>query len=185
MITRQPGQSAFGHEALRSNKNRKRRQLAALMAAVLAVLIPCTPARAGNSESDMQKIETLIGKYERSVSNADITLASEVWAQGEEVSFIHPQGQEHGWKQIKEDVYEKLMRDVFSERNLTARNISIHVYQDSAWAEFQWVFVAKLRSNGSPVRTEGRETQVYHRSDQGWRLVHVHYSALPAASQSQ
>lgn len=184
MMKRQPRPSASIHEERRSTENKKRalRALAAT-AAILASLIPYTLAGASNSES--RKIEALIRNYEKSVSNADTALASEVWAQSEEISFVHPQGQEHGWKQIKENVYEKLMRDVFSERKLTASNISVHVYHDAAWAEFQWVFIAKLRSNGSPIRTEGRETQVYHRSDQGWRLVHVHYSALPAASQPQ
>ncbi len=76
------------------------------------------------------------------------------------------------------------MRDVFSERKLSCSDISIHIYKDAAWAEFNWVFVAKLRSDGSPVRTEGRETQVYQKTDRGWRLVHVHYSGMPAAPKS-
>ena len=90
-------------------------------------------------------------------------------------------GHEHGWEEIKRNLYEKLMRDVFSERKLSASDISIHVYKDAAWAEFNWVFAAKLKGDGSPVRTEGRETQVYQKTGQGWRIVHVHYSGMPVA----
>jgi ketosteroid isomerase-like protein len=140
------------------------------------------PVQAGGFEAEVSKIEALIQKYEKSISDADTTLAAEVWAQNEEVTFIHPQGQAYGWEQIKGDVYEKLMRDLFSERRLIANNISIHVYKDAAWAEFSWIFVAKLRSNGSPVKTQGWETQVYHKGDKGWRLVHVHYSGVPAGT---
>jgi hypothetical protein len=47
----------------------------------------------------------------------------------------------------------------------TARDISVHVHGDSAWAEFYWHFDAKQRSNESPVQTDGGETQLYTR----WR----------------
>jgi ketosteroid isomerase-like protein len=161
------------------------RVVAVSTVAALTLPVFCIPTQARDSGSETQKIEALIHSYEKSVSDADTTLAGEVWARSAESSFIHPQGEEHGWEQIKQNVYEKLMRDVFSERKLTASNISVHVYKDAAWAEFRWVFVAKLRSNGSPVRTEGRETQIYHRDGQGWRLVHVHYSGLPASGTQQ
>ena len=71
------------------------------------------------------------------------------------------------------------MRDLFSERKLTASNLAIHAYKDAAWAEFIWVFTAKLRSNGSEVKSQGWETQIFRKTDKGWRLVHVHYSATP------
>jgi len=119
------------------------------------------------SDDEVETIRALIHQYEKSVSNADTSLASEIWSQTDDVSFIHPLGHEHGWDEIKRNVYEKMMGELFSERKLTASDISIHVYKDAAWAEFNWVFVATLRSNGSPVKTEGRETQVYHRTSRG------------------
>ena len=76
------------------------------------------------------------------------------------------------------------MRDAFSERNLIVRDVTIHVDGDAAWAEFYWHFDAKLRSNGSPVTTDGRETQIYRKDNsRGWVLVHVHYSGMPAAAE--
>jgi ketosteroid isomerase-like protein len=64
----------------------------------------------------------------------------------------------------------------FSERKLTPKDIVVHVYGDTAWSEFSWDFVAKVRKDGSPFHSEGRETQFYHREKGGWRIVHVHYS---------
>jgi len=55
------------------------------------------------------------------------------------------------------------MGDTFSERKLSIRDVSIHTYGDSAWAEFYWDFAAKFRKDGAPLATKGRETQIYHK----------------------
>jgi ketosteroid isomerase-like protein len=112
-------------------------------------------------------------------------LASQVWLDTPDVSFIHPLGHEHGFDQIKQNVYGRLMGETFSERKLTPRDISVHVYGESAWAEFYWDFAAKFKKDGSPLATRGRETQVYKRTAQGWRLVHVHYSGMPIAEKEK
>jgi len=131
------------------------------------------------------EIRRMIGKYAKSVDEADTTLASQVWWDSPEVSFIHPLGHEHGFEQIKQNVYRHLMGDTFSERKLNIHDISVHVYGDAAWAEFYWDFVAKFRNDGSPITTHGRETQVYRKTQDGWRLVHVHYSGMPTTEQSK
>ena len=130
--------------------------------------------------AEANEIRQMIGKYARSVDDADTTLASQVWWDSPEVSFIHPQGHEHGFEQIKQNVYRHLMGETFSERKLSPRDISVHVYGDAGWAEFYWDFAAKFRKDGSAVTTHGRETQVYRKTKDSWRLVHVHYSSMPA-----
>ena len=72
-----------------------------------------------------------------------------------------------------------VMGGMFSERKLTPRDIHVHVYGDSAWAEFNWHFIATQRKDGARVQTDGRETQVYRKSGNRWVLVHVHYSDAP------
>lgn len=134
---------------------------------------------------DSAEIRQLIEKYAKSVDDADTSLAAEVWWDSPEVSFIHPLGHEHGFEQIKQNVYKHLMGDTFSERKLSPRDVAVHVHGDSAWAEFYWDFVAKYRKNGSPVTSHGRETQVYWKMQGRWRLVHVHYSAMPVAPTPQ
>jgi ketosteroid isomerase-like protein len=77
------------------------------------------------------------------------------------------------------------MGETFSERKLSPRDISIQMLGDAAVVEFYWDFVAKFRKDGSSITTHGRETQVYRRTPEGWRLVHVHYSGMPVTDQRQ
>jgi ketosteroid isomerase-like protein len=149
-----------------------------------------TPARAGEArtgagyaDADEEAIRGLIAKYAKSVDDADTALASEVWATTPDVSFIHPRGHERGWEQVKRNVYENLMGARFSERNLRTRDVAVHVFGDAAWAEFYWDFTAKLKSDGSTLKTQGRETQVYRKSGGRWVLVHVHYSGTPVTGE--
>lgn len=58
-------------------------------------------------------------------------------------------------------------------------------YGDTAWSEFYWDFAAKLRKDGSPLVTHGRETQIYRKEQARWRLVHVHYSGMPVTGAGQ
>jgi len=138
-----------------------------------------------NTAADTKAVTDQIAKYAKSVSDADTTLASQVWWNSPEASFIHPLGHEHGFEQIKQNVYQHLMGDTFSERNLSVRDFSVHVFGDSAVAEFYWDFVAKFRKDGSPITTHGRETQVYQRVQGEWRLADVHYSGMPISGGQQ
>ncbi|HVN21016.1 MAG TPA: nuclear transport factor 2 family protein, partial [Dongiaceae bacterium] len=147
------------------------------MSAVILGL-PSLVDAAGPSESD--EIRQRVFDYARSVDAADSTLAAQLWLDSPDVSFIHPLGHEHGFKQIQQNVYQKLMGETFSERKLSPHDISVHIFRNCAWVEFYWDFSAKFRKDGSAVTTHGRETQVYWKTKQGWRLVHVHYSGMPA-----
>lgn len=134
--------------------------------------------------ADVDSIRRLIAEYARAVDTADVALVKQIWSNSLEVSFIHPLGHEHGLDQIAQNVFQHLMGDTFSERKLTVKDPSIHVYGDTAWAEFYWDFAAKRRKDGGAVATQGRETQIYHKEPGGWRLVHVHYSGMPFKSSS-
>jgi ketosteroid isomerase-like protein len=135
--------------------------------------------------ADVDAIGRIIAKYAKSVDDADTTLASEIWWDSPEVSFIHPLGHEHGFDQIKQNVYERLMGGTFSERKLTPRDITIHVFGDAAWAEFYWDFNAKFRKDGQSIATHGRETQIYRKMQGTWRIIHVHYSGMPTTQPGQ
>jgi Xaa-Pro aminopeptidase len=132
--------------------------------------------------SDVSQIKALVAKYAESIDGVDTNLAAHVWWDSPEVSFIYPLGHDHGFDQIKSDIYEKVMGGLFSERHLSPRDIAVHVYGDSAVVEFYWDFTAKMKKDDSPVATHGRETQIYERKQNAWRLVHVHYSEMPGAA---
>jgi ketosteroid isomerase-like protein len=139
----------------------------------------------GESSDASEEIKSLIAKYAKSVSDADTDLASQIWWNSPEASFIHPLGHEHGFEQIKENVYKRLMGGMVSERKLSVHDIAVQTLGDCAIAEFYWDFTAKLRKDGLPIATHGRETQVYRKMQNGWRLVHVHYSGMPPAAPPQ
>jgi ketosteroid isomerase-like protein len=136
--------------------------------------IAFTVSCAGDAEAAKDAIRRQIAKYTAALDAADIDLASQVWLTSPEVSFIHPAGHAHGWEEVK-GIY-KFFGSSFSERNLTVHDVSVHVNGETAWAEFYWRFVAKQSKDGSTVQTDGRETQIYDRVENRWRLVHVHYS---------
>ncbi|HKY22587.1 MAG TPA: nuclear transport factor 2 family protein [Vicinamibacterales bacterium] len=148
---------------------------------VLGTLACAMPAAAisGSDRKAVEAISSLIAKYAQAVSAADSKLASEVWADSSDVSFIHPLGHEHGWEAIKTNVFEKLMGETFSERSLKVKDLQVHTSGNAAWAEFYWDFSAKFRKDGTAIETHGRETQIYRKTGGRWRLVHVHYSGMP------
>ncbi len=141
------------------------------------------PSKAANDPRTENELRQMVAKYAKSVDEADTALAAQVWLDSPDVSFIHPKGHEHGFDQIKQNVYTHLMGETFSERKLSPRDIAVHVHGNSAWVEFYWDFVAKFRKDGSSITTHGRESQVYWKTPQGWRLVHVHYSGMPVTAE--
>jgi len=151
--------------------------LTPLLCALLAASAFSQTATAGQN-AETATILALIDKYAESVSRADTSLAAEIWSTDDAVTFIHPKGHEHGWEQVRTNVYEKLMGAAFTERKLTVHDVAVHVLGDTAWAEFEWDFAARRRSDGALVNTRGQETQIYRKTDRGWRIVHVHYSGV-------
>jgi ketosteroid isomerase-like protein len=135
---------------------------------------------ATGTEKDIAEVRSLITGYAEAVDAADTRLAADIWENTADVSFIHPLGHEHGWEAIKTNVYTKMLGETFSERKLSVKDVVIHVYGDGAWAEFYWDFLATFRKDGTALISHGRETQVYRKAGGRWRLVHVHYSGLPA-----
>ncbi len=147
-------------------------------ARVIMMLCVVLPA-AADAHTDTQAIKDLITMYATSIDRADTKLAGQLFSNAPEVTFIHPLGEERGRDQIEADVYRNLMGGTFLERKLTPKDIAVHVYGDAAWSEFNWDFVAKVRKDGNSFHSQGRETQIYHRENGQWRIVHVHYSGMP------
>ncbi len=146
---------------------------------LILVAFAFSSAWAASGRSGEDAIRDLITRYAAAVDAADPEQAAQIWSHAPEVSFIDPLGEEHGLAQIQQNVYTRLMGGMFSERHLEPHDIAVHVCGNAAWAEFVWDFHAKLRKDGSAVTTHGRETQIYRKEKDGWRIVHVHYSAMP------
>jgi hypothetical protein len=79
------------------------------------------------------------------------------------------------------------MAETFTKRTpKVVGGVNIQVYGNAAVVEFNWDFSAVFRTNGQALHTTGRKSQVYlNLPNQGWRLVHVHYSGPPMAGPGQ
>ena len=133
---------------------------------------------AAHTGKDEDEIKHLISTYAKVADQADPNLASGVWCDSSEDSLINPVGRWHGVEQIM-GFYRHDMGEVYSERDLKISDVSVQMYSDAAWAEFNWEFSATRRKEGSSVSFRGMETQIYQKKHDSWCLVHVHYSALP------
>ena len=127
----------------------------------------------------MSEIDELVAEYVQSVNNLDQILARKIWSSQGGISFIHPRGHERGWAQIWRQFYMQTMGSFSSRRLEIVGNISIiEIDQDSSWGEFYWKFDAVF-NDGVPLHTEGRETQIWRRDSEGWKILHAHYSGMP------
>ena len=131
------------------------------------------------------EIREIIAIYVQAIDEANTALAAKIWLDSPEVSFVHPRGHEHGWKEIKENFFEGLMGSRFSKRKLTVYDISVKIFGETVFAEFYWDFDAVF-TDGTPKQTAGRETQVFARNENSeWVLVHVHYSNMPVTGERE
>jgi ketosteroid isomerase-like protein len=150
-----------------------------VLAAATLLLIyggSASEARAQSADaSAVAEIQALQKQYVASIDAADIHLVDNVWSHAPEVVFIEPRGTEHGIEQVK-DFVSGTFGKIFSKRDLILENPAIHVYGDSAWSDMTWTFHATVRGNGQEITTKGRESQIYHKENGGWRIVAVHYS---------
>jgi uncharacterized protein (TIGR02246 family) len=137
-----------------------------------------------NAGRDEDDIKQLISMYAKAADEADPALVSRIWCDSSDDSLINPVGRWHGVEEIL-GFYRHEMGDRYSSRNLKISNISVRVYTDAAWAEFNWDFSATRRKEGSSVSFDGMETQIYRKNRDRWCLVHVHYSALPAEKKAR
>jgi ketosteroid isomerase-like protein len=155
--------------------------------AVVLMVVSCLAGCQGPA-ADVQRDESAIREvfesYIKSVNAADVTLASTIWLQTEKVVAVTPFGRFQGWERVMDDIYIKFLQQALSERDLRPSNVSMGVMGGSAWLAYDWTFTGKL-ATGQPMASKGWESQVYQRTDQGWRIVHLHYSVPPVGTETE
>jgi len=150
---------------------------------IVSILLGCNDSQMNQETTltDRQRIDELLENYKMSINKADTTLAKSFWLTDSRVTFIHPRGHERGWEGIKSGIYE-MFKDRFSKRDLKSYDETITIYGDMAILEFYWVFDATFSGEDpDDMQTKGRETQVLKKIDGRWRIVHIHYSGMPAS----
>src|SRR5205823_14743759 len=81
--------------------------------------------------TDGSVIRGLIENYSKPVDAADTALAAEIWLDSPDVSLIHPLGHEHGFEQVKQNVYRRLVLYNRLGRELPLHDFHIDVESDA------------------------------------------------------
>ena len=123
------------------------------------------------------EIRAVLDRYVKAVTDADENILRELWADPEHVSYVNPMQRLRSWGELQ-GFWQGFLKNSFTQRELTLSNVAIQAVRDVGWAVFDWEFKA-TQTDGKPSQSRGWETQVYRRTDRGWRIAHAHYS-VPA-----
>ena len=107
----------------------------AVVLMVASCLAACQ-APAADVQRDESAVREVFESYIKSVNAADVTLASAIWLQSENVVAITPFGRFQSWDRVRDDIYIKFLQQAFTERDLRPSNVSMQVMGDSAWLAY-------------------------------------------------
>jgi ketosteroid isomerase-like protein len=130
-----------------------------------------------SNDATTADVRAVLDRYVKAVNDADEGVLREIWAGPENVSYVNPIQRLRSWDELL-GFWQGFLKKGFTQRELKPNNVAIQAAGDVAWAVFDWEFTA-TQVDGKPYQARGWETQVYRRTDRGWRLAHVHYS-VPA-----
>ncbi len=120
-------------------------------------------------------VRAVLDRYVKAVNEADEKGVHELLAEPDNVSFISPMQRMKSWDELQ-GFWQGFLKNTFKERDLKPSNVAVHASGDAAWAVFDWEFNATMM-DGKPFQSRGWETHVYRRTERGWRIGHIHYSA--------
>ncbi|MEM9509690.1 MAG: nuclear transport factor 2 family protein [Cyanobacteria bacterium P01_E01_bin.35] len=84
--------------------------------------------------------------------------------------------QYQGWNNYKQGIQENLF-DKMPKFILSANDdLHLTLRDDLAWTTFTWHLSAEL-NDGTPIETDGRQTDIWEKSNGEWEIVHEHISA--------
>ena len=134
--------------------------------------------KGANDATTAAEVRAILDQYVKAVNGADDQMLRDLWAEPERISYVNPMQRLRTWGELQ-GFWQGFLKNSFTRRELTLTNVAIQSAGDAGWAVFDWEFNA-TQTDGKPSQTRGWETQVYRRTDRGWRIAHAHYS-VPAA----
>jgi len=151
------------------------------LSAGLVIIIATLAGGCGKGANDATtaaEVRAILDQYVKAVNAADDQMLRDLWAEPERISYVNPMQRLRTWGELQ-GFWQGFLKNSFTRRELTLTNVAIQSAGDAGWAVFDWEFNA-TQTDGKPSQTRGWETQVYRRTDRGWRIAHAHYS-VPAA----
>ena len=138
---------------------------------------PQATAEAQIDESEaIQEIELIQDTYFQAVSEMSLDLLLTIWDDTDDVSVVSPIGRLQSLEEL--DGFFQGMRETYSELGVRRSNVSIHTEGTAGWSAFDFTVDAVL-ADEQPLQFSGWETQTYRKTENGWRITHVHYSVRP------
>ena len=146
---------------------------------LLVALIGLLSACGGNPEADAGAVEDLVRREVEAINAEDLQALAQIWSETPEILLfdVPPPGRFRGWDQVAR-VFKGFF-DRFSEIRLSVDEVQVGVEGSLAYASYDWVLTGMMGE--AAVRDRGQATAIYRREESGWRLVHAHYSPVPAA----
>lgn len=158
------------------NKHHAMRKIKALFLFMLFATVSVAQTNTQQEYSDSLAILKIVDEYCQTINTCDTALTAKIWSHDPGVSFIGPMGRYSTYKEIIRDFIIGVWENNFTTRNLQGEDVKLHIVGDMAWLEFSWKFDA-ITKDGKPHNTKGLETQILQREPDGWKFVHIHYSA--------
>jgi ketosteroid isomerase-like protein len=145
------------------------------MLLLLAGLAAC----GSDPDADAGVIQALVAKEAAAINARDLNQLAKIWSEAPEILLfdVPPPGRFRGWEQVAR-VFKDFF-DRFRDINLTVAEVEVGVEGDLAFASYDWTLTGTM--GAAAVRDRGQATSIYRREESGWRLVHAHYSPVPAA----
>lgn len=128
-----------------------------------------------------QEILNMVQQYKAAIHTQEAEDFLPLWDENALCTLISPSGFYQGIDSIYQNFLLNGIRKAYSRIDLISDDIHIRRMDDSnAIVLFTYHTDCNRRETGEPFGIAGLETQIYHKGNAGWKLVHVHYSVNKA-----
>lgn len=99
------------------------------------------------------------------------------YAQEPELKFFDALPMQYqGWKDYQAGIQKNLFDNMPKFTLKASDDIQSHRQDNLAWTTFTWHLSAEL-NDGTPIETDGRQTDIWEKRDGKWLIVHQHISS--------
>src|SRR5437867_973466 len=155
-----------------------RRAAAVLLAAMMLV---ATAACRDGASGGIDEVKALVARQVEAINGRDMQALARIWSQRDDILLfdVAPPGRFKGWPEIARsfnNLFEKA-----GELHMTVENVEVREGGGTlATATYDWVLTGKVGE--ASLEDRGQATEIYRHEKDGWKLMHAHYSAVPAAA---
>lgn len=129
------------------------------------------------NERDRSDIIDLVNAYATAVGTGDADEMAALWCGRADDTMISITHDYHGPEAVLRDFLAQSIHGRYASIRLDVGGIDLRPLTDDVCVVvFTYRTVCVRREDGSPYGIEGIETQVVARTEDSWKLAHVHYS---------